>query len=140
MARRPNKSKRLAQNFLRDPRLVRRLVNMSSITRADTVYEIGPGRGIITAELSRTAREVIAVEKDRSLARHLRESFRARKNVRIVEGDFLRLTLPRDDDYKVFASIPTSARAIASRMPAEGRVTEPRTKPGDPLTRGDFGG
>jgi 23S rRNA (adenine-N6)-dimethyltransferase len=115
MARRTNKRKLLAQNFLKDPRLVRKLVRLSSIARGDTVYEIGPGRGVITEELSRTAREVIAVEKDRSLVRHLRERFRAPSNVRIFECDFLRFTFPHDGDYKIFASIPYNATAAIVR-------------------------
>jgi 16S rRNA (adenine1518-N6/adenine1519-N6)-dimethyltransferase len=52
----------LAQNFLRSPKLVHRLVGMSTIGRADTVYEIGPGNGIITAALARVAGLVIAIE------------------------------------------------------------------------------
>ena len=46
----------LAQNFLTSPKLVRRLVGMSTIGPSDTVYEIGPGDGIITAALARVAR------------------------------------------------------------------------------------
>ena len=71
MAKRPSKQIALAQNFLRNPGLVRHLVNASTIGPADTVYEIGPGRGIITAELARTAKKVIAVEKDARLVRQL---------------------------------------------------------------------
>ena len=47
---------RLAQNFLRSSRLVRSLLGVSSISTGDIVYEIGPGRGIITAELAQIAR------------------------------------------------------------------------------------
>lgn len=115
MAKRPNKRKLLAQNFLNDPRLVRRLVNLSSITEADTVYEIGPGRGIITAELARVAREVTAVEKDRSLVRGLRCRFGAVANLRVVDCDFLDFTLPPAGDYKIFASIPYNATAAIVR-------------------------
>ena len=79
----------LAQNFLRSPALVRQLIGMSTIGPSDRVYEIGPGNGIITAELAAIARRVVAIEKDPELVRRLRERFRALENVEIVEEDFL---------------------------------------------------
>jgi 23S rRNA (adenine-N6)-dimethyltransferase len=126
MAKRPNKRKLLAQNFLKDPRLVRRLVRSSSIASGDTVIEIGPGRGIITAELARVAYEVIAVEKDPQLARNLRGRFTAQPNVRVVTCDFLNFTLPSGKDYKIFASIPYNATAAIVR-----KVLETPTSPSD---------
>ena len=51
--RRKRKSILLGQNFLKDPRLVRELVDAAKIGPTDTVIEIGPGRGIITAERAR---------------------------------------------------------------------------------------
>jgi len=95
----------LAQNFLRSPRLVHRLVGMSTIGRSDTVYEIGPGNGIITAALARVAGRVIAIEKDAELGRSLRERFRLFDNVEIVEQDFLSYSL-RNRTGKLFANIP----------------------------------
>jgi len=88
MAQRIRKRILLAQNFLKDPRTVRRLVSMAAIGPADTVYEIGPGRGIITADLARVAGKVVAVEKDPRLIHGLRERFRTLENVRIIPGDF----------------------------------------------------
>jgi len=101
---------RLAQNFLTSPGLVRRLVRISRIGPADTVYEIGPGNGIITAALASVARQVIAIEKDPDLVRRLRERFRPLDNVEIVEKDFLaysfRARQARTSEYKMFANIP----------------------------------
>jgi len=79
----------LAQYFLKSPKLVRRLVGMSTIGPADTVCEIGPGNGTITAALASVARDVIAIEKDPEFVRRLRERFRSINNVEIVEKDFL---------------------------------------------------
>ena len=70
-------------------RLVSRLVQIANIKTEDTVVEIGPGRGIITAELARRAGRVIAIEKDPRLVSSLRERFRRSSNVEIVAGDFL---------------------------------------------------
>ena len=70
METRRHKRISLAQNFLQSPKLVCRLVAMSTIGPSDTVYEIGPGNGIITAALARVARHVIAIEKDPVLVCH----------------------------------------------------------------------
>jgi 16S rRNA A1518/A1519 N6-dimethyltransferase RsmA/KsgA/DIM1 with predicted DNA glycosylase/AP lyase activity len=71
MAKKSNKQIFLAQNFLRSSKLVRSLLDTSSIESCDIVYEIGPGRGIITAELAQIACKVMAIEKDPTLARQL---------------------------------------------------------------------
>ncbi|HZC08403.1 MAG TPA: rRNA adenine N-6-methyltransferase family protein, partial [Ktedonobacterales bacterium] len=59
---------RYSQNFLRDSRLVERLVVESTISHEDVVFEIGPGKGIITDALARRARRVVAIELDGALA------------------------------------------------------------------------
>lgn len=110
MAKRLSKQISLAQNFLKNPGLVRRLVKTSAIGPADTVYEIGSGKGIITAELARTAKKVIAVEKDAKLVRHLRQRFQSVENVEIIEKDFLRFSIA-EPDYKIFANIPYNITA-----------------------------
>jgi len=105
MAKKSDKQIILAQNFLRSSKLVRSLLDISSIESCDIVYEIGPGRGIITAELAQTARRVIAIEKDPELARQLRKRFRDIDNVEIITNDFLRYQFP-NSIYKIFANIP----------------------------------
>jgi 16S rRNA A1518/A1519 N6-dimethyltransferase RsmA/KsgA/DIM1 with predicted DNA glycosylase/AP lyase activity len=115
MEARRRKQISLAQNFLRSPKLVRRLVRMSKIGLSDTVYEIGPGKGIITAALANVAGQVIAIEKDPELVRHLRKRFCAVENVEIVERDFLNYSFhtctgvigrKQVPEYKMFANIP----------------------------------
>ena len=105
METRQRKRISLAQNFLRSPELVHRLVAMSTIGPTDTVYEIGPGNGIITAALARVAGRVVAIEKDPELVRSLRERFHLFANVEIVEQDILTYSL-RNRPGKIFANIP----------------------------------
>lgn len=95
----------LAQNFLRSSKLVRSLLDASSIASGDIVYEIGPGCGIITAELAHIARKVIAIEKDWSLVRALLQRFQDAENVEIIANDFLQYHV-HHREYKIFASIP----------------------------------
>ncbi len=104
----------LAQNFLKSPGLVRWLVARSSIGPYDVVYEIGAGKGIITAELARAAKRVVAVERDPKLVRRLRERFRGVENIEIVEKDFLQFSI-REREYKIFANIPFSMTASIVR-------------------------
>jgi 23S rRNA (adenine-N6)-dimethyltransferase len=104
----------LAQNFLRSPGLVRQLVANSSIGPCDVVYEIGPGNGIITTELARAVKRVVAIEKDPELVRRLRERFRGIENIEIIERDFLQFSI-REHDYKIFANIPYSITASIVR-------------------------
>jgi len=100
----------LAQNFFRDRRLVASMVADSSIGKDDTVYEIGPGEGIITQELAERAGRVIAIEKDSVLAVQLRGKLRDRTNVQVYEGDFLKYII-KDKNYKIFSNIPFNITA-----------------------------
>lgn len=96
---------RYSQNFLYSPKLVRRLVSQTNITRQDLVYDIGSGRGIITHALAQAARTVIAIELDQNLANLLKERFRPQRNVIVYAGNFMDVPLPQTS-YKVFANIP----------------------------------
>ncbi len=100
-----------SQNFIRHSELVRDLLAHTDIGTDDLVVEVGPGKGIITQELIKHARQVIAVEADEDLARVLRSSPLARQaNFRLVVADFLAWPLPREP-YKVFANIPFNRTA-----------------------------
>ena len=82
--------KKYGQNFLRDENVLRRIVEASEVTKEDTVLEIGPGTGALTAFLSESAGEVIAVEIDKKLIPVLEESVGQRENVRIINADILK--------------------------------------------------
>lgn len=99
-----------AQNFLRDPRLVERLVRRAGIGPGDLVLEIGPGAGIITSCLAVCAGGVIAIEKDPLLAARLQRRFAGRPHVAIQAADALTVPLP-GEPYRVFASIPFNRTA-----------------------------
>src|SRR5687767_14900003 len=110
MSNKPRKQMILAQNFLRSSKLVCSLLDTSSIASSDVVYEIGSGRGIITAELAQIARKVIAIEKDPILVRQLCKRFQNVANVEIVANDFLQYRIFARE-YKIFASIPYNITA-----------------------------
>lgn len=95
----------LAQNILKSKSLVEKLISKTSINIADTVYEIGPGEGIITSELAKKAAKVIAVEIDPNLVDKLKDSFSNKANIKIQLGDFLDYQIS-EAEYKIFANLP----------------------------------
>lgn len=86
---RPQTKPKLGQHFLNSEPYARRIVEAVGDLWQGTVLEIGPGRGILTSLLSKTARRLIAVELDRVLAAQLRLKFGMARNVEIIEADVL---------------------------------------------------
>lgn len=80
--------RRFGQHFLSDPRILGRIAEAVGADRSHTVLEIGPGPGGLTEQLLARAGRVVAVEKDRDLARTLRERW---PDLELVEGDALDL-------------------------------------------------
>ena len=100
--------KRLAtysQNFLRSPKLVESLLDRSTITKNDVVYDIGAGSGVITSVLAKHAKQVVAVEYDQRVAKTLIHNMRDVPNVSVKIGDIMQMNLPTTP-YKIFANIP----------------------------------
>lgn len=86
-------SKGLGQNFLINPSVCPRMAEMGGANERSGVLEIGPGIGVLTAELAKRARRVVAVELDDRLLPVLDETLADYDNVSIVHGDALRLDL-----------------------------------------------
>ena len=85
-------SKGLGQNFLIDKAILAKIVETADLKANDVVLEIGPGTGILTKELARMAKKVIAVEKDLGMVEILKETVKDFKNVEIVHGDILKIS------------------------------------------------
>ncbi len=83
----PAAIKRLGQNFLIDPNIVRKIVALAELTPTHTALEIGPGRGILTDALCHTSGHVTAIEVDPRLHAYLTER----------QPQFANLTLVLDD-------------------------------------------
>jgi 16S rRNA (adenine1518-N6/adenine1519-N6)-dimethyltransferase len=84
-------SKGLGQNFLQDNRALQKIVAAAELEQNDVVLEIGPGLGSLTRYLALSARSVTAVELDRKLFPALESVLAPYKNVRLVQGDILKL-------------------------------------------------
>ena len=85
----PPPNKRLGQNFLIDPNIVRKIVALAELIPSDHVLEIGPGRGILTEALCRAAGRVTAVEVDSRLHAYLETRQAQLPNVELVCEDAL---------------------------------------------------
>ncbi len=91
----PPAVKRLGQNFLVDPNIVRKIVALAELRPSDQVLEIGPGRGILTEALCREAGRVTAVEVDPRLHAYVKDRLSAYPNLEVVLGDALVYPLER---------------------------------------------
>lgn len=98
--------KGLSQSFLTDVGVTRQIAAAANLGPDDEVLEVGPGLGILTQQLARRARRVVAFELDRDLAAALPRL--VPENVEIVQGDALKLD-PADHfqgPYKLVANLP----------------------------------
>ena len=91
--RHPPVRKSLGQHCLNDPRILGRIVDALELTGDETVIEIGPGRGSLTALLAHRAKRLVLIEYDRALAAILRERYASAPNVRVIEADVLTVNL-----------------------------------------------
>jgi 16S rRNA (adenine1518-N6/adenine1519-N6)-dimethyltransferase len=108
--------KGLGQHFLVDEVALQKIVDAAALSREDTIIEVGPGLGILTAELAKRAGWVIAIELDDQLAEILRKTL-PYDNVVIINEDVLGTNpqallegkapgFPEGLRYKVVANLP----------------------------------
>jgi 16S rRNA (adenine1518-N6/adenine1519-N6)-dimethyltransferase len=109
----PKPKKELGQHWLRDIKTLDAIVDAAQVQAGDTVLEIGPGLGTLTARLLKKGATVIAVEFDRALAASLHNSLtkqlgeEATSRLTVIESDILTFDFTKlPDGYKVVANIP----------------------------------
>jgi 16S rRNA (adenine1518-N6/adenine1519-N6)-dimethyltransferase len=99
-------SKRLGQNFLRDKSAVKKVVSASKVSLSDVILEIGPGTGVLTLELAKRAKKVVAVEKDERMQAVLKDALKGFANVEILGQDARKMPEMASRPYKVVANLP----------------------------------
>lgn len=102
-------SKRLGQNFLIDPGVVRAIVLSAELEEGERVLEIGPGIGTLTQGLLEAGAEVTAVELDKRLPDVLAETLDGYEKFHLVQGDVLKVNLQEimgGETFKVVANLP----------------------------------
>ena len=95
-----------SQNEIVNRKLIQRLVNQSSITAGDLVYDIGAGSGTISEALLKKGARVIAIEKDQRLYQECKRRFINHDKFELYLDDFLIWKFPTGQKYKVFSNIP----------------------------------
>lgn len=114
-------SKRFGQNFLSDKGTIKRIVDALGPKADETILEIGPGRGALTAPLLEKAGSLVAIEFDRNLIPLLTERFSEKANFKLVESDalvtdFCEVIRPANQ-ARVVANLPYNvATAIVQRL------------------------
>ena len=88
--------KKFGQNFLKDNSVVKRIVDLCDITNKDLVIEVGPGGAILTKELSKVSKQVLAYEIDTDLKDELQKKLSDSSNVDIIFEDFLNSDIRKD--------------------------------------------
>ena len=79
--------KALGQHFLVDDNVVGRILALADLTGTETVVEVGPGIGTLTAALCEHAGAVVAVERDADLLPVLAETTAACERLAVVRAD-----------------------------------------------------
>ena len=85
--------KRFGQNFLIDTHVLDKIIDSAQITKDDFVLEIGPGIGTMTQYLAEAAREVAAVEIDKTLLPILADTLKEWDNVTVINNDILKVDI-----------------------------------------------
>ena len=125
-------SKAKGQNFLTQSWVPQNIVLESGVDETCGVLEVGPGMGVLTKELARRAKKVVAVEVDKRLPPLLAETLAEYENVTVVEGDVLKVDLAaliRDEfpglrvavcaNLPYYITSPIVMKLLEERLPIE---------------------
>ena len=102
--------KSLGQNFLMHARIAERIALTAGLTEESVVFEIGPGTGMLTRELLKLAKCVIALEADAELFEKLKSDFAsdiASHKLALLHGDIRTFDIQKlPTGYVLAANIP----------------------------------
>ena len=86
-------NKGLGQNFLVDPAVCPAMAEAAGLDENTCAIEIGPGVGVLTAELAKRAGKVLSFEVDNRLLPVLDETLSEFDNVEIINQDVMKADL-----------------------------------------------
>lgn len=115
----PARSK--GQNFLINAGIYEAIIRAANLNKKDTVLEVGPGLGFLTARLADECKRVVAVELDDNLANVLGLAIDSQNvsNVEIVNKDILKFNpseyFKKKESYHVVANLPYNISSIFLR-------------------------
>ncbi|PKK94680.1 MAG: ribosomal RNA small subunit methyltransferase A [Tenericutes bacterium HGW-Tenericutes-5] len=88
--------KKFSQNFLLDENIIKNIIKESKIDKNSYVIEIGPGLGALTKYIVDQAKKVLIYEVDKDLIPILEGFFKDKKNIKIINQDFLKSNINND--------------------------------------------
>lgn len=96
--------------------IVKKIVYIAKIAPDETIIEIGAGKGILTKELVKKAKKVIAIEIDKKLKPVLERNLRDYKNVTILIKNALKADLSAD---KIIGNLPFAiCESLIQKLPS----------------------
>jgi 16S rRNA (adenine1518-N6/adenine1519-N6)-dimethyltransferase len=104
--------KQFGQHWLRNERVLDRIITAAKIDPTDRILEIGPGTGILTRRLVAVASAVVAVEIDRDLSALLVKKMGHLENFLLLENDFLNLDV--DSNLTAFPKFQQANKVVAN--------------------------
>ena len=105
--------KSLGQHFLKDKNIIRKIVDLAEIKQGEAVWEVGPGKGILTEELVKRGIKPTCFEIDSTLYDHLGYYFR--NSINLVKQDVLKA------DWESY--LPAGKVKIVANLPYQ--ITSP---------------
>jgi 16S rRNA (adenine1518-N6/adenine1519-N6)-dimethyltransferase len=96
-------NKKMGQNFMIDFSIFHKLKEYASLNKNDIVLDGGAGLGYLTEFLASRCKKVVAIEKDNALVEVMKDQLRDFNNVSIIQGDLLKIILPK---FNKIISIP----------------------------------
>ncbi len=106
-------TKSLGQNFLVNPSVCPKIAEMGGADENTGAIEIGTGVGVLTTELAKRCKKVVAIEIDKGLAPILEETLAEFDNTEVIFADVLEIDLNKlieekfpDMDVILCANLP----------------------------------
>ncbi len=95
------------QHFMKDRRVMERIVSLAEPRRSESVLEIGAGDGRLTDMLSDVFGRVVAIEMDRRFLKPLKELGKRKGNIEILFGNALEIigSAVKESD-KIVSNVP----------------------------------
>jgi 16S rRNA (adenine1518-N6/adenine1519-N6)-dimethyltransferase len=106
----PSAKKSLGQHFLHDQDVLERIAGAVPAGPGETVVEIGPGTGELTAHLVQRFDRLLALELDERMIAHLQHRFADAPGFRVLHGDArdydVNEIVPPGTPYHVVGNLP----------------------------------
>ena len=102
-----HQKKSLGQHFLKDKNIVRKIVDIADVQENEQVWEIGPGKGILTEELLNRNCNLTCFEIDENLYPLLEDSFSDK--IHLIKKDILKVNWEEffpHEQVKIVANLP----------------------------------